>query len=76
MPDSSRGSLSFELSPADWKKIGTGAALAVIGGLTAWFSEQMVPMLREQSSLGLLIATVVPIALNIVRKFLMDTRDA
>lgn len=74
------GSPPFNLSPADWKKIGIGAVLSMAGALATYIGVEVLPTLKEHvaSDLGLLIytalAAVAPIALNIARKWLGDTR--
>lgn len=67
------GSRPFSLSAHDWRKIGVGALLAALGGVSAWFAEEMSPWLRAHSEWGLLIATAVPILFNIARKSVSDT---
>jgi len=70
------GSAAGSLAAADWKKIGIGASLAIVGGLSAWVAESFVPDMTEIGSVpALLIAAGVPILLNGLRKFLTDTRD-
>jgi len=65
----------FLLSKTDWKKIGTGLILAIIGAVLAWVSETLIPLLQEQpDSMKLLLAAVLAAAVNVVRKWLTDTR--
>ncbi len=73
------GSPPFSLSADDWKKIGIGALLAMFGGLSAYITAQVIPLLNEKTAndLGALLvalaATALPIVANIIRKFLGDT---
>jgi hypothetical protein len=73
------GSAPFSLSAADWKKLGIGAVLAATGGLVAFGTAELMPTLKDHiaSDLGLLIytalAALLPVLLNIARKFLGDT---
>ncbi len=70
-----KGSTAGALSSLDWKKIGIGAVLAIVGGLSAFVADSFLPVLTAEGSLpALLIASTVPILLNTLRKLLTDTR--
>ena len=65
----------FLLSTADWRKIGTGLILALIGALLAWVSETVIPILQDSPDTAkLLLAAVLAAAANAIRKWLTDTR--
>jgi len=65
----------FLLSKADWKKIGTGLLLAIIGAVLAWVSETLIPLLQDSpDSAKLLLAAVLAATVNVIRKWLTDTR--
>jgi len=67
----------FLLSTTDWKKIGTGLILALIGALLAWVSETVIPMLQDSpDAVKLLLAAVLASAVNAIRKWMTDTRGA
>lgn len=69
------GSPAGKLNGLDLRKIATGAALAALGGVAAWFGSELAPELTENgSTLAIVIATVTPILLNALRKWLTDTR--
>ncbi len=73
------GSKPFDMSPGDWKEVGVGAVLAMLGGLAAYLTASVIPLLQEKTAneLGSLLialaATALPILSNIVRKYLGDT---
>jgi len=66
----------FLLSTTDWRKIGTGLILALIGALLAWVSETVIPILQDSpDSMKLLLAAVLAAAVNVIRKWMTDTRQ-
>jgi hypothetical protein len=80
VPHAIPGSPPFSLTSADWKKIAVGAVLSMAGALVAFVSAEAMPALRDHiaNDVGLLIyttlAAVLPVVLNIARKWLGDTR--
>lgn len=64
-----------KMSKLDWKKIGTSLLLAVISCVLAWVVDVLLPMLRESGDeVLIIIAGVVFVIVNAVRKWLTDTR--
>lgn len=80
MPIIPQGSPPFSLTVADWQKIGIGAVLSVGGALAAYVTTQVMPQLKDHiaNDVGLLIytalAALLPVLINIARKFFGDTR--
>jgi hypothetical protein len=72
------GSKPFTMSAEDWKKVGIGAGLAMLGGLSAYVTAHVIPLLNEKTAneLGALLvalaATAMPILVNMVRKWAGD----
>ena len=70
------GSPAGKLDVSDGTKLAVGAALAACGGVAAWFGKEAIPALEENGgTLALLVAVIVPVLLNTLRKWLTDTRQ-
>ena len=70
------GSPPGTLSTLDIKKIGIGAVLAILGALAAYVTTTVVPALEEAGTpAALIVAAIVPIAINAIRKWISDTRE-
>lgn len=59
----------------DWKKIAKGAALAAAGALAGYASTVIVPQLQESPGAVAIIAPLVSVALNVVRKWIADQAE-
>ena len=65
----------LRMSMADWKKIGTGLLLAIIGAVLTWCSESYIPLLEKSpDEAKLLLAAFLAVLVNAIRKWLTDTR--
>lgn len=65
----------FSLSKSDWLKISKGLMLALAGALLAWVLTELVPTLEASSDPRLLfIAAVLSAVVNVIRKWITDTR--
>lgn len=69
------GSKSFSLAKDDWIKIGKGALIAAAGAALAVIAEQAIPALQGSGAAGAIMASVLAIAVNAVRKWIMDTTE-
>jgi hypothetical protein len=75
-----QGSPPFSLSAEDWKKIGIGAVLSMLGALATFIGVELLPTLKENiaDDLGLLLYTLLaaaaPVVLNIARKWIGDNK--
>ena len=59
------------MNKIDWKKILTGAAIAIGGALLSYVSSEVIPSLRESGDATLLaVAAFASVAINIARKYL------
>jgi hypothetical protein len=73
-----QGSPPFSLSADDWKKIGIGAVLSMLGALATFIGVELLPTLKENvaDDLGLLLYTLLaaaaPVVLNVARKWIGD----
>lgn len=69
------GSPRFLLSNDDWKKIGTGLWIALIGTVLAWAIADLIPTLETSTDPRLLfLAALLSAIVNALRKWLTDTR--
>lgn len=68
-----RGSYFFSLSKYDWKKIGIGAAVAVVGALLTYFAD-LIPTIDFGPWTPIVTAGFAVLA-NVLRKWMMDTQE-
>lgn len=66
----------FQLNSRDWLRIGKGALLAAAGAVAAYFATEVLPTLDHSTMLGASIAAIASTLLNLVRKWLADSRPA
>lgn len=57
-----------------WTKIGKGALIAVAGALVSYVSAQVVPELNSSTTAGAVLVAVVPVLINMARKYLEAQR--
>jgi hypothetical protein len=61
----------FTLNGGDGKKLAKSFGLAFCGFAAAWFAKEAAPVLKESDATwAILVATVVPVAINLARKWL------
>ncbi len=68
------GSPPLQLNQDDLRAVLRGALLAGGGAIVAFLSTEVLPNLDNTTVIGALIAGVASTVLNILRKYLMDTR--
>ena len=68
------GSPKYSLNHDDLLKIGKGMLLATGGALVAYLSTEVLPFLDQSTTLGAVIAGSAAVVLNVLRKYLTDTR--
>jgi hypothetical protein len=59
-----------------WIKIGKGALIAVGGALVSYVSAQVVPQLNSATVPGAVLVAVVPVLINMARKYLEKQRES
>ncbi len=64
------GSPSFSLNSVDWKKIGIGAAVAVVGALLTYLTPVITGL--DLGALTPLVVAIWSVIANIVRKWIAD----
>jgi hypothetical protein len=64
-----------QLAVSDWKKIGMGALLAVLGALSGYLAT-VGPAIETKSASGLILAVTVSVLGNMIRKWMTDTRNS
>ena len=69
-----QGSRSGSLAKSDLEKIVTGAAVAASGALLAYCADTVIPWLQENPKFSLVLAPMLAVMVNALRKWLSDTR--
>ena len=65
----------FSLGSVDWRKILTGFGLALAGAVLTWAAAEAIPALKESDDPALLLtAAILSAVINVLRKWLTDTR--
>jgi hypothetical protein len=73
-PQAMNGSPPLQLNSEDLRAILRGALLAAGGAVIAYLSTEVLPHLDQSTMAGALIAGVGATVLNVLRKYLTDTR--
>lgn len=69
------GSPRFLISNNEWKKIGRGLLIALIGAVMAWAIAELIPTMEASTDPRLLfLAAMLSALVNALRKWLTDTR--
>ena len=68
------GSPRLRLNKTDVLAVLRGALLAAAGAIAAYLATNVIPNLDESTVLGAMLAGIGATLLNVLRKYLLDTR--
>ena len=71
-----KGSPPLRLQKYDWEKIVKGAAVAVAAAAASYLTVTVLPQFSEDdTATGIVLTAVLGVAINMLRKFVMDTQE-